>query len=56
MNPQTIIFAYQAMISNLGIYKNVMKKMDFVTIGQLSSDCARIFMEGISTTHKDTKA
>jgi AcrR family transcriptional regulator len=52
MDYRTIIFAYQAMITNLGIYKNVMKKMDFVTIEQLSSDCARIFIEGISSTTK----
>lgn len=55
MDYRTIIFAFQAMITNLGIYKNVMKKMDFVTIEQLSNDCARIFIEGISTTSKDTK-
>jgi AcrR family transcriptional regulator len=48
---RTIIFAYQAMITNLGIYKNVMKNMEFVTIEQLSNDCAQIFLSGISTTH-----
>lgn len=48
IDSRTIIYAYQAMITNLGIYKNVMKKMDFVTIEQLSTDCAKIFIEGIS--------
>lgn len=47
MNPQTVIYAYQAMISNLAIYKNVMKKMDFVSIAELSRDCARIFLRGL---------
>ncbi len=47
IDPRTIIHAYQAMVSNLAIYKNVMKKMDFVTIEELSRDCARIFIEGI---------
>jgi len=46
---RTVIFAYQAMISNLVIYKNVLKEMDFVSLEKLSSDCARIFLEGIVT-------
>lgn len=48
MDPRTIIFCYQAMISNLAIYKNVMKKMDFVSVQDLSRECARIFIEGVS--------
>jgi hypothetical protein len=48
MDPRVIIYAYQAMISNLAIYKNVMKQMNFVTIADLSRDCARIFLEGIA--------
>ncbi len=47
IDSRTIIYAYQAMISNLAIYKNVMKKMDFVSIEELSRDCARIFLEGL---------
>jgi len=47
IDPRTIIFAYQAMISNLAVYKNVMKKMDFLSIEELSRDCACIFLEGI---------
>jgi AcrR family transcriptional regulator len=47
INPQTVIYAYQAMVSNLAIYKNVMKKMDFVSIEELSRDCARIFLKGL---------
>ncbi|MBW1997715.1 MAG: TetR/AcrR family transcriptional regulator [Deltaproteobacteria bacterium] len=47
MDYRTVIFAYQAMISNLVIYKNVLKEMNFVSIDRLSSDCARIFLEGI---------
>lgn len=47
IDPRTIIFCYQAMISNLAIYKNVMKQMEFVTIEELSQDCARIFLAGI---------
>ncbi len=47
VNSQTVIYAYQAMISNLAIYKNVMNKMDFVSIKELSRDCARIFLNGI---------
>ena len=48
MDPRVLIYAYQAMISNLAVYKNVMKKMDFVTIADLSRDCARIFLEGVA--------
>jgi len=48
MDPRVIIYAYQAMISNLAIYKNVMRQMNFVTIADLSRDCARIFLEGIA--------
>jgi AcrR family transcriptional regulator len=47
VDPKTIIFSYQAMISNLAIYKNVMKQMEFITIEELSKDCARIFLDGI---------
>lgn len=47
MDPRTIIFCYQAMISNLAIYKNVMKRMEFVTIDGLSEECARIFLQGV---------
>ena len=52
MDPRVIIYAYQAMISNLAIYKNVMKQMEFVTISDLSRDCARIFLEGVAVRMK----
>ncbi len=44
---KTIIYAYQAMISNLAIYKNILNEMEFASIDELSRDCARIFLEGI---------
>lgn len=47
MDYRTIIYAYQAMISNLAIYKNVLKEMEFVNIDELSRDCASIFLKGI---------
>lgn len=47
LDPHTIIYAYQAMVSNLAIYKNVMKQMDFVSIDELSRSCASIFLQGI---------
>ncbi|MCK4791462.1 MAG: hypothetical protein KAV87_47460 [Desulfobacteraceae bacterium] len=47
MDHRTIIYAYQAMISNLAIYKSVLKEMDFVNIDELSRDCASIFLKGI---------
>lgn len=47
MDSRVIIYCYQAMISNLAIYKNVMKTMDFVTIEALSDECARIFLDGV---------
>ncbi len=47
MDPRTIIFCFQAMIVNLVMYKHMMKKMKFVTIEELSCECARIFVEGI---------
>jgi hypothetical protein len=50
MDPRTIIFCYQAMISNLAIYKNVMKKMDFISIQDLARECAQIFLAGIAAT------
>jgi hypothetical protein len=50
MDPRTIIFCYQAMISNLAIYKNVMKRMEFVTVDALSEECARIFLQGVLAT------
>ena len=48
MDSRVIIYCYQAMISNLAIYKNVMKTMEFVTIEALSEECARIFLEGVT--------
>lgn len=51
MDPRTVIYSYQAMISNLAIYKNVMKKMDFIEIEDLASDCARIFLSGIKESN-----
>ncbi len=47
MDSRVIIYCYQAMISNLAIYKNVMKTMEFVTIEALSEECAQIFLEGV---------
>ena len=47
MDPRTVIFCYQAMIANLAIYKNVMKKMDFISVEDLSHSCAAIFLEGL---------
>ena len=49
MDPRTLIFCYQAMISNLAIYKNVLGQMDFVTIDELGHECARLFLDGIKT-------
>lgn len=46
-DPRIIVFCYQAMIWNLVMYKNMMKKMDFVTIEELSRECARMFVEGV---------
>jgi len=51
MDPRVIIYGYQAMITNLAMYKGVLKQMEFVSVEQLSGDCARIFLEGISTVH-----
>jgi len=48
IDPRTVMYAYQAMISNLAIYKNIMKKMDFVSIEKLSRECALIFVQGLS--------
>ncbi len=50
VDPRTLIYCYQAMVSNLAIYKNVLGQMDFVTIEELSRECARIFLEGIKET------
>jgi AcrR family transcriptional regulator len=49
IDPRTVIFCYQAMVSNLVIYKNVMKKMDFVSIEDLSRSCAAIFLDGLKS-------
>lgn len=48
MDPRLVVYAYQAMISNLAIYKNVLKQMEFVGIKELSLRCAQIFLEGLS--------
>jgi len=48
VDPQTVTYAYQAMISNLAMYKNVMKQMDFVSIEALSRESAQIFVRGIA--------
>lgn len=50
IDPRTLIYCYQAMVSNLAIYKNVLGQMDFVTSEELSRQCARIFLEGIKET------
>lgn len=47
MDYRTIVYAYQAMISNLVIYRNVLKQMEFVSIDELAQDCARIFLAGV---------
>lgn len=47
IDPRTLLFCYQAMITNLAIYKNVLRQMDFVTIEALSQECARIFLDGV---------
>lgn len=48
MDPRLVVYAYQAMISNLAIYKNVLKQMEFVSIEELSLRCAEIFLTGLS--------
>jgi AcrR family transcriptional regulator len=55
IHPLTVIYAYQAMISNLVIYKNVMRRMNHVTVEELSRDCARIFLEGIRAVNPQPK-
>lgn len=52
IDPRIVIFAYQAMVSNLAIYKNVMHRMTFVGIEDLSRDCALIFLQGIRADHE----
>jgi AcrR family transcriptional regulator len=47
---KTITFAYQAMVTNLAIYKNVKKQLEHISIDELSSSCARIFLNGILKT------
>lgn len=56
MDPRTVIYCYQAMISNLAIYKNVLGQMDFVTVEELSRDCARIFLDGIKSRRAEAVA
>jgi hypothetical protein len=46
-DPRIIVYAYQAMIANLVLYKNILNEMDFVEIDTLSRECAHIFLEGI---------
>lgn len=48
MDPRLVVYAYQAMISNLAIYKNVLKQMEFVNNKELSLRCAEIFLEGLA--------
>ncbi|MEW6140893.1 MAG: TetR/AcrR family transcriptional regulator [Thermodesulfobacteriota bacterium] len=44
---RTVVCCFQAMVSNLVIYKNVLRQMEFTTIEELSRDCARIFLDGV---------
>ncbi len=46
-DPKIIIFCYHAMIWNIVMYKNMMKQMDFVSLEDLSRECARIFVDGL---------
>lgn len=46
-DPRVVVFAYQAMIANLGIYKHVLGRMDFVGNDELSRSCAEIFINGL---------
>jgi AcrR family transcriptional regulator len=55
MDPRTLIYCYQAMISNLAIYKNVLGQMDFVTLEELSQECARLFLEGVKAGPPDPR-
>jgi AcrR family transcriptional regulator len=49
MDPKVIIYCYQAMVTNLAMYKGVLNQMSFVTIEELSRNCAQIFLDGIRT-------
>lgn len=55
VDPRTIIFAYQAMVSHLVVYKNVLKRMEFTSIEELSRDCAAIFIDGIRRRNPQPK-
>ena len=54
MDPRVIIFSYQAMVMNLAMYKGVFNEMDFVTVDELSKDCASIFLAGLLPTREDS--
>jgi len=47
MDPRITVFCYQAMVRNMAMYKNMMKKIEFVTLEALCRECTKIFVEGI---------
>jgi AcrR family transcriptional regulator len=54
MDPRVITYSYQAMVTSLAMYKGIFKKMDFVTVDELSKVCASIFLEGITSKDDDS--
>ncbi len=48
MDPRVVVFAYQAMLFNLALYKHALGQMDFVDNESLARQCAAIFIEGLA--------
>lgn len=48
-DPRVAVFAFQAMVTNLAMYKHALGRMDFVTNEDLADSCAEIFIKGLKT-------
>lgn len=46
-DPKVVVYAYQAMLFNLALYKHSLNRMDFVDNDSLAEECARIFTLGL---------
>lgn len=50
LDPRVVVFAYQAMVTNLAIYKHALGQMDFVETDDLAKASATIFIEGLKSS------
>jgi AcrR family transcriptional regulator len=51
VDPQVTVTAYQAMVMNLAVYKQVLGQLDYVSNQELALNCAGLFLNGLTADH-----